>query len=520
MPWWLDSELQIGVEIFLDFGYKLADKPKVLFLIWRMESSCMLRELAFSLAVLPALMSLSTAGDVPEKARIVIDRAPVRSGPGDSFYVTDHLAEGDEVEIYQRDNEWLAIRPPAHSFSWVQAKDVTSTEQPELVRVIRAGARTRVGSRVSDSRNVQYVRLHAGEALRLADGKLDPDSAWIKVDPPAGEFRWIHRRFILGNSATAEKNGATMEHAPSSDVQRASYVTAVDPTNETREPTPASPPTENPPEPIGTGIASHATSSMKTEPMVVEAPTPAPEPIPAEQPAELDTTWVNRGESAVVETDHIGEPADRSRAVGADFNSELQAISLELSSQVVKESAAWDLDPLRQRAERIVDLASQAHERSQARELLKRIDEFADVRRRGAKLAESSNSSVAFPVPDRPELESRSDVETAEQPARTAPQNRIPKSILANKTNPVSKTRVRMDGQGWLIPVTTHRADMPKFALTDDHGGILQFVSPRAGLNLRPYLRQRVGIIGQQGHLASLGKPLLSASKVIVLVEN
>ncbi len=67
------------------------------------------------------------------------------------------------------------------------------------------------------------------------------------------------------------------------------------------------------------------------------------------------------------------------------------------------------------------------------------------------------------------------------------------------------------------MPVFTSRADIPKFALTDNDGGILSFVSPRSGLNIRPYLRKQVGVLGQRAYLSNLKKPHLSITRIVVL---
>src|ERR671914_152341 len=66
----------------------------------------------------------------PFQARVVTPRAAIRSGPGIQFYPTDTLAEGELVEVYrQQRNGWLAIRPPADSFSWVFGRHLNVLEK-------------------------------------------------------------------------------------------------------------------------------------------------------------------------------------------------------------------------------------------------------------------------------------------------------------------------------------------------------------------------------------------------------
>jgi hypothetical protein len=80
------------------------------------------------------------------------------------------------------------------------------------------------------------------------------------------------------------------------------------------------------------------------------------------------------------------------------------------------------------------------------------------------------------------------------------------------------------DGQGWLVPIVSrhgHRSTpneyMPPFALTDQDGNIRQFVTPAPGVNLYRYLRQEIGVFGQQHPLPNLNQPHITASRIVAL---
>ncbi len=155
----------------------------------------------------------------PVKARIAANNVYVRGGPGQNYYPTQKLDYGDEVEVYRRDpGGWLAIRPPRESYSWVSARYLKMVE-PDIAVVTAEDVVARVGSQLSDKRDIWQVKLRRGEELRV----LENAGAWLKVAPPSGEFRWISAQFVdldSGDSARrvevprARDSWRQAEHAP------------------------------------------------------------------------------------------------------------------------------------------------------------------------------------------------------------------------------------------------------------------------------------------------------------------
>ncbi len=145
----------------------------------------------------------------PYKAYAVTDDVQVRSGPGQAYYVTEVLGEGDEVEVYRHDpGGWFAIRPPDGSFSLVPARSVRLLGDG-LAEVTGDHVPCRVGTRFADAMDVVQVRLNKGELLEVI-GSLELDQGpsgkglWYKVRPPSGEFRWVFGRLVQTSS-----NGGT-----------------------------------------------------------------------------------------------------------------------------------------------------------------------------------------------------------------------------------------------------------------------------------------------------------------------
>src|SRR3954469_3111122 len=126
------------------------------------------RQIAATYSIRTALLSVlvacaqtdwAAADSSPYEARVVVGSAPVQSGPGENFYPTDTLAQGDTVEVYrEKPGGWLAIRPPAGSYSWILGSDL-HRKDGDLAEIVKEDAASRIGSRLSDKHNPAQVRL-------------------------------------------------------------------------------------------------------------------------------------------------------------------------------------------------------------------------------------------------------------------------------------------------------------------------------------------------------------------------
>jgi hypothetical protein len=65
----------------------------------------------------------------------------------------------------------------------------------ELATVNSERVVVRVGSALSDVRDVIQVRLDRDEKVELLERPAD-DSPWCKIAPPAGEFRWVSAKYV------------------------------------------------------------------------------------------------------------------------------------------------------------------------------------------------------------------------------------------------------------------------------------------------------------------------------------
>src|SRR5690348_6782522 len=106
-----------------------------------------------------AVAEEAIAESPPYEARVIVSGAQVQSGPGDNYYPTDNLNQGDAVEVYrEKPGGWLAIRPPEGSFSWIAARDLILKDST-IAEVAKDDVASRIGSRLNDRHNAAQVRL-------------------------------------------------------------------------------------------------------------------------------------------------------------------------------------------------------------------------------------------------------------------------------------------------------------------------------------------------------------------------
>jgi hypothetical protein len=135
----------------------------------------------------------------PDVRYVIRQGAEVRSGPSTAsqFYVTNHLAVGEAVEVVQeRPDGWLAIRPPKESFSWINTRFLQHIvpNQDNWV-VVREGVEVPVliGSALrKDKPTVIGAHVQRGTQVRsIGQPKADEEGNWMPIAPPPGEVRFL-----------------------------------------------------------------------------------------------------------------------------------------------------------------------------------------------------------------------------------------------------------------------------------------------------------------------------------------
>jgi hypothetical protein len=420
------------------------------------------------------------------QARVITPGAAVHSGPGESFYPTDTLPEGEVVEVYrEQPGGWLGIRPPEGSFSWLFGLHVTPLDGT-LAEVDKEDVASRIGSRLGDQRNAVQVRLKKGEVVEVIGEETVDSKKWYKIAPPAGEFRWIHARNLerIGGRSAAEPTTPPVVTVPvpgGNPAQAKSEVTLVaDSQQQADESWRAAPP-----EPANKANESDAAALPADANAPVE---PASEPQPAAiNPSEASTSATAESTggvpsvAAAPNAAAAAAPAPMKQAetpVANDLHRQLTDIELRLSRIVAELPTTWQIEPLKTDAEQLLAQSATAAERAAVNSTLAKLDRFAAIARR------YQQQGIISPSP------------------------------------PLPVSPSGYDAIGILRPVVSKRPGAPQFALVDDRGQVVSFVTPTPDVNLQPYLGHRIGITGSRGFIPEFQRAHVTAGRVSPLSER
>ncbi len=193
----------------------------------------------------------------------------------------------------------------------------------------------------------------------------------------------------------------------------------------------------------------------------------------------------------------------RSPGSGAGSTSAaLNNLTMRLSEMVAGPENTWNLRPLAEEAQSLIEKGGDVMERGQARLLLERIEEFQRFSQPGLIASRGGVSRASY-------------------------QSAIPTSSLGGAGNAVSTAgyvtpadQSRYDATGWLVLVHGSDRSKPPYALTDDSGRIIAYLSPLPGLKFETLVNKPVGVNGLRGYLPQLQAAHIQAERVHPLNEN
>jgi hypothetical protein len=515
---------------------------------------------ALLLAVLPAAACASN--QFPYTAYVAVESAEVVSGPGHRHYATQHLPHGTAVDVYREEpSGWLAIRPPEGSFSWVPAEAVERTGDREVGRVMKpTGAwMGTAAERVSEHR--QQVTLKEGELVHIQGEKTvtsgDEEQEWLKIAPPAGEFRWIHLRDVsrqqpkprVAAAVEAEADAEEPADLPSANRSRRllkdlrelrTALSDLERSTDGQE--------------VLAGDRVEPDSFLPAEGAIALSDLEPAKARPIEQTIrsqrlhrdEIETVQFrdNRGsqprpslspdgfvprkrksgsqqlDTVPVPSPHLtSSPLPQTGRGTSGLSPRLASLAAAgvpaLSGATPVTAGGLDADDIARQLDQIeVELSLMlAQDKS--------LWDLAGLTKRVTQLVERGPDPVARGrarlVLDKIEQFATAFAVEQHGPLQTSTGTANPASEAAGRGNALADPRY--DGQGWLKPVISRKGDPPPapFALVDGEGKPLCFVTPSPGLNMNRYLNKQVGVYGRRGYIESLKTPHVTAERAIDL---
>ncbi|MDA7950964.1 MAG: hypothetical protein MPJ24_05690 [Pirellulaceae bacterium] len=473
----------------------------------------------------------------PQVMYVSTHQASLHCGPADHYYQTENLQFAEEVQVYAKEpNGYLAIRPPATSYSLIEAENLEVLPQKNLAKVITNDTVAWIGANLnggnSDVQNNPeswqwQVHLKRGEIVEIRGvlDRQDPENlgerkVWYKVAPPAGEFRWIHERSLQESLPTQKLELSTQSQNDSGQNRLAqatfsgeivqgkniSQNQVTDQSTQTfREVTSQTAQHTSVPV-LGKGLRAIEQHRSSPPTIIDQASRQNVDSwIPKTSPRRLSDSQIRSATAA----GGVSQRVLQQEVATINEVESLQEIDLLFSKMVARPMAEWDLLPLQNRLQLFLQKGISLNEREKALALWERLDSFGKLQMEAAKVAQKAEE-------DRRRV-TQSLKEQLFGESSLGEEN-VLKSLVKGVSFSGDSELKAYDGTGWLMEVVSRTGQAaPQYALLDDEGRLLSYVSPAAGLNLSRYVKKNVGVIGAKGYIPTLKKTHLTAQRIILL---
>lgn len=220
--------------------------------------------------------------------------------------------------------------------------------------------------------------------------------------------------------------------------------------------------------------------------------------------------------------------ANIARVEDAVVDADLDAATHVLSKLMAEQASADEMDPLIRRIEALLQ-SGDVTQASRTREMLQRAESYRNLaaRRDGTTIVRSSVSETTGNEPVRPLRQSDNGNDTVRSKETAGTLSSSPTHMMlqqttaapANAISPVTHTAPLESpagtATGYLVQVYSSRANSPPYALTDDRGLTVAYVTPYPGVNLRNHLNSRIEVSGQEKLLEGMSTPHLLVDQAI-----
>jgi hypothetical protein len=420
----------------------------------------------------------------PVSAYIISEAATIHCAPSLDQYTCDRLTRGQRVEIHKREGDWYGIRPTSGCFSWIGAELVEVASDGKSARVRAPQARVWIGGLDAVEQHHSQLQLRAGDELSVlaqkspaplptqSDANSSAETGWLKIAPPAGEFRWVHEKMVhIPRTSSSPRAGSKG------------------------------------PEEFWVGRGTE----------LDRKPRSGREPSRESGASVKDA--ISQLQIAVART--MSRPIEKW---------DIESLRLD-SDEIRKRSATtWQrgqLARLEQSIDEIATLFEQHRNLTAAKNQAPRVlDEQRLIRVaepiQWTSTGRSPGSTAAADVEgarqrDRAQRD-RAQRDSTTRQDRTDEQEAIDRDARAPDSDGET-FQAHYDAVGRIMPIHTTKTRTPPYGLVDDDGQLQMLLTPTPGYNIRPHIGRRVGVIGTVKSIQLTGRDYrhLLAEKVIVL---
>jgi len=466
----------------------------------------------------------------PFSAYISVSEAVVRSGPGQEYYETSRIRQGEKVEVYEEKDGFFAVRPPKGSFSWISALYVeielpvggVNPKNGVVGTVVSEGLASRIGCENTEICDTIQVKLKKGERVLLLGELETPENSvsplWYKIAPPNGEFRWIH------GSEVSEFRSELQPVAPLMIPKK--IITEKLLAKKTTPPLllppkleDSNPVSERHLEKRGEIIQVQYEEKEKKQDLTgqlaakpVAPPQIKMEIIETETPAEKNKQLEKISATA--------KPAQLPLDISA-FQKAFEELKDETRVVLTRPTEDWVFETLIHRGNELYEVAPTQDDLEKVYHLVETLERTRNIRKEiayrrqfksGGLLPPQGNSvnnpaalPAARPAAVTAAYATNYSVRSGAPPVREVPQDIV--SALIPDDNKSSQSALSFDVTGLLGEFDSLPAGHPPFAVVNEQREIVCLISPAAGLDLRSFVGQKVGINGTHGIFRKTGKP-------------
>ncbi len=490
------------------------------------ETWCAIRPPQGSLSWVESRQVRKLAGGMAEN---LSERTAVHTGSrlsGRHGAVQVLLTRGELVKLansgVSADGQWLAIEPPAGEFRWVQASRLSRQPLQEAQPLVAGSSKPTPQSpwksqlearaaRQARKENKQAIADASQTVATLRASTLQAQPATMAATPKTFNLTPDEPIQIIAGSPAARLMVQSQQQSSPAPPAASAAASADLPSD------------SNPP--------SYPTSSPR-----VHFRNQAGSSVDLPETAAV-------GQQTMAQHLHPQSNAESSANAAASTLSQsdrLRELQVRLSQMVVQDPRQWQFEQIRSEAGTLLAQAETASLREKLRDLLDQATLFERIRSRKLEpeMALAGNSQPQTVRKASEELATGASVngnslyqqrqldirQRAQADLTTGLVRRSWRPGSRLETNPVAALEeapdtVRYDAVGMLKPVVSRRNQSPHYALVDDDGKVVSFVTPAPDVNLKPYIGRRIGVNGTRGFMPEYRRAHVTASRITPLMR-